>query len=150
MKNKKVFNNLFDSICITVLLFICLTFYLIIIWFGVINCKEGTNPTVTFVISTLVFVIMMVIIIILLINGCFGYWILSKDSIFSKRLFRKKIEIKFTEIKKVEKRIVPAIVLGLYKSEAYIVYSDIDKITILISGRKKYYELDSKLAKFIE
>jgi len=93
---------------------------------------------------------MMVIIIILLINGCFGYWILSKDSIFSKRLFRKKIEIKFTEIKKVEKRIVPAIVLGLYKSEAYIVYSDIDKITILISGRKKYYELDSKLAKFIE
>jgi len=45
---------------------------------------------------------------------------------------------------------VPAIVLGLYKSEAYIVYSDIDKITILISGRKKYYELDSKLAKFIE
>ena len=35
MRNKKNYNNLFDSICMTILFFVCLVFYLVILWFGV-------------------------------------------------------------------------------------------------------------------
>lgn len=148
MRNKKEFNNIFDSICIT-LLFVCLIFYLVVIWFGVINPKEGTNPIATMIISTLVFGVMVTIIGILIIQGCYEYWLLSEDSIYSKKLFRNKIIIKLNENDRVEKKIVPALVMSTYKSKAYIIYSKSKKIVILRNERKKFYDLDFELNKFI-
>ena len=46
--------------------------------------------------------------------------------------------------------LVPAFVLGVYKSEAYIIHSSCRKIVILIGEKKKYSELDYELAKFID
>ena len=57
--------------------------------------------------------------------------------------------MKLIEIKKVEKKTISAFVLGIYKSEAYIIYSSDKKIVILIGKRKKYFELDNVLTKFI-
>lgn len=149
MRNKRIFNNLFDSICMTILFFVCLAFYLLIIWFGVINSEEGANPIALLIISTIVFGNMITIITVLIIKCCYEYWILSDDSIISKKLFSKRRIIKLAEIEKVEKKIVFALVLGIYKSEAYIIYSNAKKIMILIGKRKEYSKLDYELNKFI-
>ena len=149
MRNKRNYNNLFDSICMTILFFVCLAFYLTIIWFGVIHSNEGTNPIALLIISTIVFGIMITITIFLIIKYCYGYWILLDDSIICKKLFSKRRKMKLIEIKKVEKKTISAFVLGIYKSKAYIIYSSDKKIVILIGKRKKYFELDNVLTKFI-
>ena len=149
MRNKRNYNNLFDSICMTILFFVCLAFYLTIIWFGVIHSNEGTNPIALLIISTIVFGIMITITIFLIIKYCYGYWILLDDSIICKKLFSKRRKMKLIEIKKVEKKTISAFVLGIYKSEAYIIYSSDKKNVILIGKRKKYFELDNVLTKFI-
>lgn len=149
MRNKRNYDNLFDSICMTILFFVCLAFYLTIIWFGVIHSNEGTNPIALLIISTIVFGIMITITIFLIIKYCYGYWILLDDSIICKKLFSKRRKMKLIEIKKVEKKTISAFVLGIYKSEAYIIYSSDKKIVILIGKRKKYFELDNVLTKFI-
>jgi len=148
MRNKKNYNNLFDSICMTILFFVCLVFYLVILWFGVINSNEGTNPIASLIISTVVFGVMITITTFLIIKFCYGYWILLDDSIIYKKLFSKRRKIKLAEINKVELKTIPALILGTYKSEAYIIHSNDIKIVILIGERKKYSELDYELAKF--
>ncbi len=150
MQNKKKFNNLFDSICMTLLLFACLAFYLVIIWFGVINSKKDTSSIALLIISTIVFCFMIVVTLILIVKCCYEYWILLDDSIISKKLFSKRRVIKLSEIEKVEKKIIPALVLGTYKSEAYIIYSNTNKIVILTDERKKHSKLELELAKFIK
>ena len=134
----------------TILFFVCLAFYLVILWFGVINSNEGTNPIAVLIISTIVFGVMITSTIFLIVKYCYEYWILLDDSIIYKKLFSKRIKMNLTEIKKVEKKIVPAFVLGVYKSEAYIIHSSCRKIVILIGEKKKYSELDYELAKFID
>lgn len=149
MRNKRNYNNLFDSICMTILFFVCLVFYLVILWFGVIHSNEDTNLIALLIISTIVFSAMITVTTFLIIEFCYGYWILLDDSIIYKKLFSNRRKIKLSEIEKVEKKIVFALVLGVYKSEAYIIYSSNRKIVILIGKSKKYSELDYKLAKFI-
>jgi hypothetical protein len=87
--------------------------------------------------------------IVLIVKGCYEYWILFDDALVSKKIFCKRTEIKLTEIQKVEKKIVPALVLGIYKSEAYIIYSKNEKIIILIDNKKNYSDLNFELTKFI-
>ena len=149
MRNKKMFNNIFDSICITIFLFILLTSYLLLIWFGVINHNNGTNPVATLIVSTVFFGVMIIMTVIIIVKGCYEYWIVSEKYICSKKIFRKKNVIKFDEIVSVEKKIVPAFVLGIYKSEAYIICSQINKIVILNNKRKRFSDLDLILGKFI-
>ena len=122
MRNKKVFNNIFDSICMTSLLIVCVAFYLLTIWFGVINFKEGTNPIATMISATALFGTMTIITTILIIKYCYEYWVLSEDLIYSKKLFRKKVVINLNEIDKIEKKIVPALVLCIY-SKSIVSYS---------------------------
>lgn len=149
MRNKKNYNNLFDSICMTILFFVCLVFYLVILWFGVINSNEGTNPIASLIISTVVFGVMITITTFLIIKFCYGYWILLDDSIIYKKLFSKRRQIKLAEINKVELKTIPALILGTYKSKAYIINSNDKKIVILLKEGKKYSELSSELTKFI-
>lgn len=90
MKNKRVYNNLFDSICITILFFIYLAVYLIVLNNGVINHNEQTNSTILFILSTIVFGIGIIFITFYIIKFCYGYWILLDDSIIYKTPFSKK------------------------------------------------------------
>lgn len=135
MRNKKYYNNLFDSICMTILLFVCLVFYLFVLWFGVINPNEGTNPIASLIISTMVFGMMITITIFLIIKFCYGYWILLDNSIIYKKLFSMRRQIKLAEINKVELKTIPALILGIYKSKAYIIHSNDTKIVILIGEK---------------
>lgn len=149
MRNKKNYNNLFDSICMTILFFACLAIYLVMLWFGVINPKEDTNPIASLIISTVFFCGMITITTFLIIKFCYGYWILLDDSIIYKKLFSKRRQIKLAEINKVELKTIPALILGTYKSKAYIIHSNDKKIVILLKEGKNYSELSSELTKFI-
>ena len=149
MRNKKNYNNLFDSICMTILFFACLAIYLVMLWFGVINPKEGTNPIASLIVSTVFFGGMITITTFLIIKFCYGYWILLDDSIIYKKLFSKRRQIKLAEINKVELKTIPALILGTYKSKAYIIHSNDKKIVILLKEGKNYSELSSELTKFI-
>lgn len=134
----------------TILFLFCLAFYFLVIWFGVINnSKAGTDPAALLIISTIVFGSMPTITAFFIIKYCYEYWVLLDDSIICKKLFSKRRQIKLAEIKKVEKKMMPALILGVYKSEAYIIYSNDRKIMILIKEGKKYSELDYELTKFI-
>ena len=149
MKNKKTFNNLFDSICASIFLVLLFCFYSVSVWFSVINPKEDTNPTGFLIAFTLFFGPAIIIVLISIIKGCYEYWILTEKCICSKKIFRKKLVINLCEIEKVEKKVVSALILGIYQSEAYIIRSQSKKIVILINERKKYCDLDNELAKFI-
>ena len=149
MRNKRIYNNLFDSICMTIFSFVVLIFYLVTIWFGVINSEEAINPFALLIISTVFFGVMLTITTFLIIKYCYGYWILSDDSIIYQKLFSKKRKMKLAEIEKVDKKMISAFILGTYKSEAYIIHAGDMKIVILIGENKKYSELDFELAKFI-
>ena len=149
MRNKRNYNNLFDSVCMTILFFLCLVFYLVALWFGVINSNEGTNPVALLIISTVFFGAMIAITTFLIIKNCYDYWILLDDSIIYKKLFCKKRHIQLAEINKVELKTIPALILETYKSKAYIIHSNEIEIVILLKEDKDYSELSSELAKFI-
>lgn len=149
MRNKKIYNNLFDSICVTILFFVFLVFYLAVLWFGVINSNEGTDPISSLIISSVFFGVMITITIFLIIKFCYGYWVLLDETLIYKKIFCKRRQIKLAEINKVEQKTIPALILGTYKSEAYLIYSNDIKIVILLKQGKKYSELDYALTKFI-
>lgn len=147
MRNKRKFNNLLDSIFATILLVVEAMMYTLLLWVGKIQHKEGV---ITFLILTAVFGVPTIIIAFMIVKYCYEYWILSDDSIISKKLFAKRKTIKLTEIVRVEKKIVDALIFDVFKSEAYVIYSDKHTITILLNERrKKYPELDCELAEFL-
>ena len=149
MKDKKHFNNLLDSICISLLFLVGITFYLLVIWYGVINPKEGTNPVFALITATIFFGIINISFILILFIFCYEYGILTDDSICSKKIFRRKVTIKLNEIDKVEKKEISAFVMGAYKSQAYIIHSKNKRVVVLLQERKKYNDLDQCLAPFI-
>lgn len=149
MKNKKNFNNLFHSVCSTLLLATCVALYLFSLWEGVINHKEGTDPIVTLIICTLFFGTMIIIELVLIILYGYEYWFLTDDAIYSKKPFKKKVIIKLSEIENVEKNTISTFVFGTYITEAYIICSNEEKITIFIDKEKKLTDLECVLNQFI-
>ena len=151
MKNKKVFQNLFHSICVTLLLLLCILIYSLALWFAVLNPSEGTNPIVTLIAFTSIFGTGTVCLIVIIVKFGYTYWILLDDSIVFKKLFRKKIIIKFDEIIKVEKKTINALILGVYKCEAYVIDDSKKTINILIDKNKTAIRLlETEISKFIQ
>ena len=148
MRNKKIFNNLFDSIIVTVLFLVSVLIYLILLRFCVFG--NNGNNLISFFICTGFCGVLMALCAVLFVRGrCFEYWILSDNSIVSKKPFSKKQVVMLSEIEKVEKKIVPALVLEVFRSEAYVIYFKTERIVILIKEKKDYSELDKELAKLI-
>ena len=104
MKNKRNFNNLIDSVCVTLVLVLLISIYILMIIWGVINPREGTDPIATLIVATILFGGMIIVSAIIIVKDCYGYWILSDNSIYFKKLFSRSVVIKFDEIKKVEKK----------------------------------------------
>jgi hypothetical protein len=129
----------------TLLFFAFLGDYSLVLWFAVLHPQAGTNPVAALVVSTLLFGGMLVCTAVLILRGCYEYWTLTEEGISGKKPFRKKTVIGLGEIEKVEKATVPALILGVYKSEAYVIYSGDSKITILLSKKNGYPELDGVL-----
>ena len=146
MRNKKNYENLIDSICATVLLFVCLAIYL---WFGVTDGKEGTNRVFSWIVMSVIFGSPIIILSVLIPKYCYGYWILLEDSIISKKLFSKRKEIKLAEIKKVERKKASVFsTTGLCDREAYVIDSGDITITLCMEEKKDYSDLEYELAKF--
>lgn len=145
MRNKKNFNNLFDSIITIIILIFCIFFYLTMMYFGVLHPNETTNPIVLFIIGTTLFVPIIIILLIITFKYCFEFWFLNDKIIYSKKLFQKRKIIYLNQIEKVEKKKIQAWVLGNYFSEAYIIYSAKNKIIVLINNRKRYHDLEKEL-----
>ena len=146
MKNKRNFNNLIDSVCLTLVLFLTISIYIPMIIWGVINPREGTDPIATLIVATILFGGMIIVSAIIIVKDCYGYWILSDNSIYFKKLFSRSVVIKFDEIKKVEKKSLMQLLQ--YAPEAYIVYSSTEKI-VVIFNKKNRADLDSILAPHI-
>ena len=106
MQNKKNYNNLPESIVMTIFLIIVTCFYLIMMYFGVLHPREGTNPIATLVIGTVIFGGISVLSVIIIIIWCYEYWYIDGKSISSKKIFRKKKEILINQIERVEKKLL--------------------------------------------
>lgn len=100
MRNKRKFNNLLDSIFATIWLVVEAMMYTLLLWVGKIQHKS----VITFLILTAVFGVPTIIIAFMIVKYGYEYWILSDDSIISKKLFAKRKTIKLTEIVRVEKK----------------------------------------------
>ncbi len=150
MRNKRNYNNLFDSIVMTIVFLFGISFYLTMMYFGVLHPREGTNPVATLIVGTAIFGGSSILCLVMILIWCYEYWYLDDKSITSKKIFRKKKVILLNQIEKVEKKVVNALILGNYSSEAYIIYSKKTKIIILIDSRKKYQDLDNELKKYID
>ncbi len=148
MKNKRIFNNLFDSICIT-LLWMLIVLIMLVPYIIEFQVKATISKIDGLILWIWLWLPGIIILSIWIITKCYEYWILTEKSICSKKIFRNKVVINLCEIEKVEKKVVSALILGTYQSEAYIIYSGNEKIVILINKRKKYYDLDNALEEFI-
>jgi len=115
------------------------------IYFGVLHPREGTNPIATLIVGTAIFGLISIILLIIIFKNCFEFWFLNDKIIYSKKLFQKRKIIYLNQIEKVEKKKIQAWVLGNYFSEAYIIYSAKNKIIVLINNRKRYHDLEKEL-----
>lgn len=150
MKNKKNFNNLFDSIIVTLVLILGISLYLLMMYFGVLHPREGTNPIATLIVGTVYVGGLLLIGIVIFLIYCYEYWYFDDKLIFSKKILGKRKIILFDQIEKVEKKKIQSLVFGLYSSEVYVIYSAKTKITISKSSRKNYDDLDNIMKKYID
>ena len=139
MKNKNYYKNLFDSICVTALLFGTLLIYVIALYWSVLHPSEGTNSMVALIALTVLFGTGSIVLIILIITQCFAYWRIENNMLVFKKLFRKAFIIQLEQIEKVEKKEVSAFILGSYKSDAYIITSIGNKVVLLINKKNKEF-----------
>lgn len=149
MRNKKNYNNLFDSIMTVIIFIFCISFYIMMIYFGVLHPREGTNPIATLIVGTAIFGLISIILLIIIFKNCFEFWFLDNKIIYSKKLLQKRKIIYLDQIEKIDKTKINAWVLGNYSSVAYIIYSTKTKIIILIDSKKKYQDLDDVLKNYI-
>lgn len=149
MQNKKNYNNLPESIVMTIISLIVTCFYLIMMYFSAFHPREGTNLIATLIVGTVIIGGLSILSVAIIIIWCYEYWYFDGKSISSKKIFRKKKKILINQIERVEKKVVDALIFGTYQSEAYIIYSAKTKITIIINSEKNYQDLDDELKKYI-
>ena len=157
MKRKRLFFNLPDSIYICLLLACLVAFYSLFLWFTVLHPQENINTRFAFVIETLFFGFWIVAAIIFIVVKSFGYWMLTDHSIISKKLFRKRTEIQFTEIERVEKKKIRSFeTSGTYNNDVYIIYSKDKTIIVPLyhsekkEKKKELKELEQIVTPYLE
>ncbi|MCR4898030.1 MAG: hypothetical protein K5892_02275 [Acholeplasmatales bacterium] len=118
--NKKIFNNLFDSILILLLELFFISAYSLIIVFGVIK-NDGTNKTTVCIVFSAIFIPIIILLFIMLLTGCFEWWKIADDYVETKKVLKKRTQIKVAEIISINEEVVPALILGVYKTNAVII-----------------------------
>ncbi len=72
--------------------------------------------------------------------GCYGYWFVADGFLVAGRLFGKRKRIDLGKSPDYCKKTVSALVLGLYKSEAYVITGDDGtQITVLVSDKNSAF-----------
>lgn len=150
MKYQKNFINLFTSIAISLLFVASIAGYVLMVHFGFLHPRAGTNPILTLIIGTLLFVFIIIGLFFAILFCCYEYWYFDNDVIYSKKLFRKKVVIKMNEIEKVEIKIKQVLMwTWIDNVDTYIIYSQNKKIEIPINN-DCLIELEYALRKFIK
>ena len=119
------------------LLLLLLVIYLLILYFGFIKKIDffSINLLLGFIICSIFFLALFIPAIVLLICGCFETWDINNSCVYSKKLFKKTIIIKFNEIVSIKEEIVPALILGLYETNAIVIESSSSKIIIYLNKK---------------
>ena len=141
----KKFNNLLTSIVLSVVLLISIASAIAtFIWLDVPNMMAG------YIAFSIAFAAIILDFVIVIIFGCYSYCILTDGDISLKKLFRKKVTIKVTEIEKIEIKSPSKFALDCY--DAYVVFSATTKISINItfSTRKSLELYFSKFSHLLE
>ena len=128
MNNKKNYNNLFDSIMVLLLSLFLIVMYVIIIVFGCL--KNENNKVFVCIICSVIFIPAIITTFIMIFHGCFGWWKIDGEHVIYKKLLKKKIQIKSGEIVTITEEVIPALILGTYKTNAIIIKSHTEKIVI--------------------
>ena len=140
MTYKRIYNNLLDSILVSVILCITIAFYCIILWFGFLP-RNWANSWFGFTVCTILFAPMIVGCCWLIIEKGYGYWYLTENTICTKKLFRRRIEIPLNEIVRVEKKKVNSLLFD-YTTVCHILYSKDKQIVIYLKEGKHYTDLE--------
>ncbi len=136
-QNKKYYNNLMDSITVTVSLIVATIFLVLPIVLAVTgNVLEGTNIKALIIAISLIFGSMCVLFIYCIIRFCYGFYIIQEDRIIYRNLYSKRT-ILYQDILKIEVKEEFALVLGIYKSEKLIVYGTKTIIKIFMNNKNK-------------
>ena len=133
--NKKNFNNLFDSILLLLLELFIILLYVLVMLFGVIRNETPYKVQVSIICSAF-FIPLIISMLIMLLLGCFEWWKIDNEYVAPKKLFRKKIQIEIGAIVSITEEVVPALILGTYKTDAIIIKSNTNKITIYLDKKK--------------
>ena len=132
--NKKIFNNLLDSILILLLELFFISAYSLIIVFGVIK-NDGTNRTTVCIAFSAIFIPIIILLFIMLLTGCFEWWKIADDYVETKKVLKKRTQIKVTEIISINEEVVPALILGVYKTNAVIIKTPTKKVVIYLNKK---------------
>ena len=98
-----------------------------------------------FLIFTLLFGIPSLVCVVSIILGCYGYWYIENDIIYTKKLFSKKIFINVNDIVTINKKEISAVIFETFKTDAYIIKSKNQTIKIYITKSKNLEILTSLL-----
>jgi hypothetical protein len=144
MEGKRYYKNFGGSVFTTIvlslnvlLLFICAI--------GSYMEKEYTDLIGFSILWSIFFVLPMVGI---LIFGCYEYWYVKNETLYCKKLFRRKKQILFSDIQKAEKTNVRVLLSHLYPSShyrqpAYVIYGKEETITIILNPKNETYVKDT-------
>lgn len=141
----KRFNNLLVSIMASIGLAVAIFFATItFVWIDVPNMVAG------YIACSILFAVIISIFTIFIIFRCYSYCVFTDEYICFKKILRKKVIVRVSEIEKIEIQSCPRYSIDCYDS--YVVYSATSKISVNItfSTEKflKYYF--SKFSHLIE
>ena len=135
MKTRR-YNNLFDSIVLTGVFLTIFLFYCFCLCVITINENIDESKRVSCkVIFSILFLPGDLIVGWLILNQCYGFVEFGRNEIVYKTLLKKKI-VKTGDIVCIYKKNIEAMILGIYKSDAYIICDRNNEIIILTNPKK--------------
>ena len=139
---KRVYNDGLSSPGQLVVSIICFVFFAILFYytFTVFTTPDDVYIRVALAILYSIFMIIAIIVVAITLIKGFDYWYVTKDAIYYKRPFRRKIKIKFSDIEYVEHTKMQSLHSSKYSPEdVYIVNSKGEQAIIFTDeeGRRK-------------
>ena len=139
MRVKRCYNNLIGSVLATLLLILC------IMLSGTLYIADTIREALAMSIFLGIGVIGMGSCIIIY---CYEYWGVDDTAVYSKKLFRRKVTIAFSQIESVENTVVDQ--FPLFQSEAFLIRGDNKKIIITKMNKKKIPILEELLKPYMK
>ena len=151
MENKKKYNNLYESIIMTILFVLIVLMYIFMISQVIFNYVDPIQRNGLIIFANTFWLLLIIMGFVLIITSCFSYYTLSNNVITYKKPFRKKILINFDNVIKVETKEVKFLLFSYnvrmilpIKGIGHVISDDKNKIIII-----KKEKVDSNLERLI-